>query len=598
MTRLEKLLVAMKIQGKEEKYKYTQRGAQWMADILENKIISCRTIYTAVKRTAGFIEKAYDNPEYHLEFNAVNSEKFLRLLANLPHIKGKWANNNENIDPIHWHCWVAIHIYGLVKKGTNLRVTTQAMISVPRKNVKTTLGSPMLIYALALDGEQGAEVYCAATKREQAKIAYSTTLMMLRKAEKNNKLCSSLGIQISRGGAITCPRLNSAITVLSKSTEKIQTHDGLSPHFALADEVHAHPDSSQWNVLANGMGARDQPLLVGISTSGSNTDGIAYQLIKYGEQVNAELITDDSFFCAYSSLDDEKEAHDPDMWQKANISMGFSIDRTYLEQLYIKAKTESRQWIDFLIKNMNMWVASEDAWILPEYLYENMTELKWPENKDIMVQVDLSQVEDPTCVSCAWIDKINGQEKFCFKAIFFLPEEVLRNIEHPNFAIYREWQIQKHIISIEGSLIDKELVTEWIIQELKEKRKNRIKEIQMDPYYVKGMDHYFTKRAVPVVFVGQTVRNFSGPLKAASKLFEQKSMFAVDKNPVNAWMFSNVSIKEDLNENWFPKKASKYKKIDSAICWLMAYIRWSSVPSLLKSEIKQLVSRMAVTNPN
>ena len=53
-------------------------------------------------------------------------------------------------------------------------------IEVPRKNAKSTLTSGVALYCLCED-EPGAEVYSAATKRDQAKIVWDDAKRMVNK---------------------------------------------------------------------------------------------------------------------------------------------------------------------------------------------------------------------------------------------------------------------------------------------------------------------------------------------------------------------------------------------------------------------------------
>ena len=96
----------------------------------------------------------------------------------LPHIKGKWARERLLITLDGWQCFVLTTVFGWVHRTTGLRRFREAYIEVPRKNAKSTLSSGVALFMLSADGEHGAEVYSAATTRDQARIVFDDAKAM------------------------------------------------------------------------------------------------------------------------------------------------------------------------------------------------------------------------------------------------------------------------------------------------------------------------------------------------------------------------------------------------------------------------------------
>ena len=87
-----------------------------------------------------------------------------------------------------------------------------------------------------------------------------------------------------------------------------QSLDGLNIHCAVVDEVHAHKTRAVWDVLETATGAREQPLLLPITTAGANIGGICFELMTYLHKVLDRVIDDETFFGINYTIDDGDEA--------------------------------------------------------------------------------------------------------------------------------------------------------------------------------------------------------------------------------------------------------------------------------------------------
>jgi phage terminase large subunit-like protein len=185
-----------------------------------------------------------------------------------------------------------------------------------RKNGKSTIAAGIGLYLLLGDGEPGSEVYSAATKRDQAKIVFEEAKRMVRSSPFLRK-------------KITAFRENLHIRDTASKFEALgrdaDTMDGLNPHGALLDELHAWRDGEVWGVLETGMGARRQPLMFAITTAGFNQDSYCFQLRDYACKVLDGIVEDDAFFGVIYTLDEGDDWRDEATWIKANPNLGVSI---------------------------------------------------------------------------------------------------------------------------------------------------------------------------------------------------------------------------------------------------------------------------------
>lgn len=218
-------------------------------------------------------------------------------------MKGNLAG--KPIDLMDWHVFILINIFGfvipLVDENTGevvlrndgsgrpvmVRRFRTAYNEVARKNAKSTLSSGVGLYMTGADGEGGAEVYSAATTRDQARIVFDDAKSMVKQAKPTlgrlfefNKL------------AIFQEQTSSRFLPLSSEANNL---DGLNIHCAVVDELHAHKTRDVWDVLETATGARLQSLLFAITTAGFNKEGICYEQRDYAIKVLRGQVDDDTF---------------------------------------------------------------------------------------------------------------------------------------------------------------------------------------------------------------------------------------------------------------------------------------------------------------
>jgi len=175
----------------------------------------------------------------------------------------------------------------LMQKGT--RRFRTIYFEVARKNAKSTLLSAIGLYMLTEDGEAGAEIYSAATTHKQAKIVWQDAKAMAIKSpgfrQHFGAVCNAKNIHI----------LDSA-SKFEPLHAQGETLDGLNVHCCICDELHAHKKRDLYDVLESATGSREQPLMINITTAGTNRAGICYELRTYLTKVLQRVFEDDTFF--------------------------------------------------------------------------------------------------------------------------------------------------------------------------------------------------------------------------------------------------------------------------------------------------------------
>ncbi|MDA0058792.1 terminase large subunit [Brachyspira hyodysenteriae] len=251
---------------------------QYIDDVINKKLPVCSAAFLAVKRHLDDIEKSKAD-DYTFYFDENEAKRPIMFIQSLVHTKGEWANHNIILEP--WEQFIIASIFGWRRKENKLRRYKKAYVQVSRKNGKTTFASGIGNYCFFCDSpaEAGVEIYYIATKKDQAKIAWSESERQIRKAKALNKEA----ITYKQTSTITKKK-----DTASKSKplgQDSNTEDGLNPHLVIVDEYHAHPDNELLNVLESGMGARRQPLVFIITTAGFDKSSVCFSEYEYAKKI-------------------------------------------------------------------------------------------------------------------------------------------------------------------------------------------------------------------------------------------------------------------------------------------------------------------------
>ena len=256
-----------------------------------------------------FYNKATEENETHTYiFNEDLGKRPIKFIETYcRHSKGKWAGK-----PIELELWQKAFIealYGFVDSETNLRKYKKGLLFVGRKNGKSTIDSGLALYMLTKDGEDGAEVYSVATKKEQAKIVWDESKRMVKKSPALNQRtrCLINGIFYDAN--------ESSYKALASESNSL---DGLNAHFIVADEVHAWKDKNLLDVMYDSTSAREQPLLLETSTMGIIRESVFDNEYEYASDIITGKIKDETILPIIYELDTVDEWQNEESWYKPN----------------------------------------------------------------------------------------------------------------------------------------------------------------------------------------------------------------------------------------------------------------------------------------
>lgn len=538
--------------------KHTAAAHDYAERVAAGEVPACKWVRLACERHLRDVENQGSEgfPFVWDEDRAADVCDFIELQY---HIKGEWARRKERIKLEPWQQFVLCSAFGWVHQDTGLRRFRTVYIEVPRKNAKSTLSSAVGLYGLAADGEAGAEVYSAATTRDQARIVFQDAQNMAR---RNKEMCVALGINV---GAHNIHVLATASKFEALSAEA-NSLDGLNPHLPIIDELHAHKTRSVYDVLESATGAREQSLLWLITTAGSDRSGVCYEVRTYVSKILDRVTEDETFFGVIWTIDDGDDWTEPASWEKANPNWNVSVKPDDMARLARKAMETPSAVNNFLTKRLNVWVNADVAWMdmrAWDRCSDPALRLEDFEGEPVIVGIDLASRVDIAALRLVF----HREGEFYAFGRYYLPEET---IETSTNSQYSGWVRMGKLVPTPGNIID----FGYIEDDLRDlSGRFEIKHVAFDPFQATQFSTRMMAEGFPMVEVGATVKNFSEPMKQMEALV-LAGKYHHDGDPVQTWMVSNVVAHMDAKDNIYPRKERVENKIDGVVSDLMALNLW------------------------
>jgi phage terminase large subunit-like protein len=498
---------------------------------------------------------------FKYRFDRDRANRVCRFIEGLPHIKGEWAGDLIVLEP--WQCFILTTVFGWIDARGRRRFKT-AYIEVPRKNAKSTITSGVGLYLVSADGEAGAEVYSAATTREQAGIVWKDARAM---ANKTPALREDLGIATT-SRAIFVAETASSFKALSRDQQG--NLDGLNVHGGLLDEIHAMKDRGMWDVIETATGARAQPLLWAITTAGSNRAGICYEQRLYVLRLLQKIARDNEYFGIVYTIDEGDAWDDEAGWIKANPNWGVSVRPDDMRRKARKAMQMAAAQNNFLTKHLNVWVNADTAWMNMaawDKCADPTLDIEDFAGKQCIAACDLATKTDIAPVAKVFEYLVDDVRHYAAFVQYFLPEIAL---EDGRNSQYSGWEREGRLTTTPGDVTDFGFIEEHLRETA---QVVQLDEVAFDPWQAAQIMQRLTVDGMPVIEYRQTVQNMSEPMKELEALVLQ-GRFHFDGDPVLTWMISNVVAHIDAKENIYPRKERPENKIDGAVAVIMALGRY------------------------
>lgn len=491
----------------------------------------------------------------------------------LRHSKGQWAGQPFQLLP--WERDELIHpLFGWIRPDGTRRFR-RAFVECPKKQGKSTIASGIGLYMVSADGEPGAEVYSAASDRDQASIVHGEAIRMV---EASPALSACLKVNRSNRN-ILYEHTNSWYRALSNEPGG---KEGLNIHACIIDELHIWHGRDLWDTLRYGYRSRRQPLQFVITTAGDDDQSVCYAELERARSIIRGDVRDDAYFALVYEAQPEDDWLDEAVWAKANPSMGHTFTVETLREDAMAAKGKASDEAVFKRYSLNIWQRATNPWLSMDdwAKCERQYTLDEMAGRDCYAGLDLSRTRDMTALVLVFpIEQDDGRTIYRQWPIFWLPEAAVE--QYKNRLDIAGWQ-RSGAMSLMG---DTYADVEAAILDVS-KRFNLV-ELAFDPMYARDLaEKLQNEQGIPVVEYPQTIMQFAGPTAEYERLLIHGALHHPG-NPVLTWQAGNVNIKTDANANKRPVKppGPDYRKIDGIVAGIMAVGRAMARQPQASSEV-------------
>jgi phage terminase large subunit-like protein len=481
----------------------------------------------------------------------------------LRHSKGEWAGKPFELLEWQWRDVIA-PLFGW-KRSDGTRRYRRAYIEVPKKNGKSTLAAGIALYMLVADGEPGAEVYFAASDRDQAGICYNEAANMVEASPLVSRL--KLVRSVKR---IVYPAQKAWCKALSAD---VPTKEGLNIHCLIFDELHAQKTREMWDTLHYGGASRRQPLFLSITTAGYDRESICYTQHRYARALLAGEIMDWEFFPFIAGAADDANWKDPQVWRAVNPSYGVTVKEEAFRADAAEAEASPAQENAFRRYRLNQWTEQDVRWLQMDRWDACAEPVRALEGRACYAGLDLASTTDIAALVLLFPDQ---DDTYDVVACFWAPERAFRERERMNKPRLDAWAREALIEKTPGEIIDYDRIRKKIV-ELGETFD--IKEIAIDRWNSTQLATQLEGDGFEIVGFGQGFASMSAPTKELEVLMLGKRI-RHGGNKVLRWMAGNVTVETDAAGNLKPSKKKSTEKIDGIVALIEALGRAMIRPEL------------------
>lgn len=502
-----------------------------------------------------YIVKGLENRSFF--FDQKKANKAIRFIETFCH---HCEGRDDLLKLELWQKAATSVIFGVVDEE-GVRQFREILIVIGRKNGKTLFAAAIIAYCTFLDGEYGAKIFCVAPKLDQADLVYSAFWQTIQKEPELAALIRRRKADYYVEGT------NSSIKKIAFNAKK---SDGFNPHLTVCDEIASWPGDQglkQYEVMKSALGARKQPLIISISTSGYVNEGIYDELIKRSTRFLLGDSREHRLAPFLYMIDDMEKWNDINELRKSNPNLGVSVSVDYLLEEIAVAEGSLSKKAEFMAKYCNIKQNSSQAWLSTKAVERSggvAMDMEDFRNTYCVGGIDLSRTTDLTACTAV----IEKEGRLYVFAKFFLPAEKLEEATARDGLPY-EVYVQRGILKLSGeNFVDYHDCFNWF--------RMLIEEYQIYPLKV-GYDRYSSQYLVQEmsqygfhmddVFQGYNLT----PVIRETEGIIKDGIVDIGDNDLMKVHLLNMALKSEIDSGRCkPVKMGMYEHIDGGVAFLDA----------------------------
>lgn len=550
------------------------RATAYAEAVISGGIVAGPHVRDACKRHLTDLQTAGERGFYYDEHEASEAIAFFETILCLN--GGQFEGQPFILLP--WQAFVVGNLFGWKRESDHCRRFRVAYIETPKGSGKSPLAAGIGLKGLVADGEPRAEIYAAATHRDQAKVLFRDALAFFDQSPELNSRLLASGTGDNRWNLAFMEKGSFFRVISSESKGK----SGPRPHMALLDEVHEHKDATVIEMLRAGFKFRRQPLSVMITNSGHDRTSVCWEYHEMGIQVCAGQMENDEVFAYICALDDadllnadgKVDDHyltDESLWSKVNPSLDAGIPGYD----YIRGQVKEAQGMPSKMATVKrlcfcQWTEAENPWIDGSTWFAVQDKDFDPAllaGRRCWGGLDLSAVRDLTAFALLF-EPSDDDIYWRLKVWFWMPGQGLKLKSDQDRVPYVAWRDAGHLFAIDRKTIEYEFV---ITDIAKICQQYEVEKIAFDRWnfanFRKEIDRIGAVLPELQEF-GQGFQSMSPAVKEFEKLLDNKLRH--DGNPVLTWCAANAVVIQDASENKKLDKARSNGRIDGIVAAVMA----------------------------
>jgi phage terminase large subunit-like protein len=548
------------------------RATKYAIDVVEGREVAGKLVILACQRHLDDLERAKLAP-YKYEFDI---EKSLRIIDYAETLFIAEGEEKVQLKLYPFQDFILGSLNGWVEKGSGYRRFRTSYIQLGRQNGKSFLNGILGTYYGNFDGYNYGQIYCTATKADQAKIVYNE---MVKFINSDVDLKELFKVQEYKS-TIECLITNSVIKALGRDTKSI---DGFRPLLGIVDEYHAHKDNQMYKLLEGGIKKMKQALISVITTAGFDLNGPCYELYEFCCNLLKGVFSNETQFVYIAQMNEEDDIWYPQNWIKANPTLAF--DSAALENLIPIADTAKAMGgstlRDFMTKQLNIWVQltdnqymkNFDTWKACACDFNLEDFIKFYDYRKCWVGLDLSSGGDLTSLALIIPYSVDGVRKYYIHSHSFIPKNRMDEHIKTDNAPYDMWH-KEGLLTRTETLGGIKTDYKYIISYLKDIIKKNNLEVAMicyDPHNADAFLSDLEELGYDTMMVVQSAKNLNDATQDFRLETEAGNISYYKGNKLLTWSIANAKTVSNSFGEIKIDKDLRFKRIDPVDAVIDAY---------------------------
>lgn len=535
-------------------------ATRYARDVVDGKVVAGPHVRDACRRHLNDLETG---AERGLVWNPEAADHFYGFCRHVLRLNGgEFEGKPFELHPSQE--FIAGSLFGWRRLDGTRRFRV-CFIEQGKGNGKSPLAAAIGLYGLVADTEPRAEVYAAATKKDQAMILFRDAVAMV---EQSPHLAANL-TKSGRNPVWNLAHLKSGSFFRPIAADNAQS--GPRPHIALLDEVHEHRTGLMVEMMRAGTKGRRQALILMITNSGTDKQTICWHYHEYATRVAKGLVEDDSFFGYVCALDEEDDPFTDDTcWVKANPLLGVTIPKRYIEEQVREAIGMPGK--ESIVRRLNFcqWTDAESPWIGGD-VWMGAKDAEFDERllegRRCYGGLDLSSTTDLTAFALLF-EPTDRDPRWRQKVWFWLPADKLEERERRDRVPYSAWRSAGWLETTPGAAIDKRFVLAKVVQTA---ARYRLATVGYDRWRFEDFKALIEDEGaeLPLEPFGQGFQSMAPAVDEYERLLVSGDL-KHDGNPVMTWNAASAVLDSDPAGNRKVTKRRATGRVDGIVAAVMA----------------------------